>query len=131
IRVISAMGAGGRLDPTRVRLGDLADTHTDPFARIVRDQLRQRGIGGGIEVVWTDELPNDLDPDAEAAFRCICPGKDENTKHSCERRHQVQGTVAWMPAVFGLTLAAAAVGHLTGVPLAHRPTARQGRRAVA
>jgi tRNA threonylcarbamoyladenosine dehydratase len=128
IRVSSAMGAGGRMDPTRVRLNDLADTHTVPFARIVRDQLRQRGITRGIEVVWTDEPPNDLDADAKASFRCICPGKDENTKHSCERRFQVQGTVAWMPAVFGLTLAAATVGHLVGMPLAHAPVARPGRR---
>ena len=70
-----------------------------------------------MEVVWTDERPNDLDAEVEGSFRCICPGKDENTKHSCERRFQVQGTVAWMPAVFGLSLAAAAVGHLVGAPI--------------
>ena len=129
IPVVSAMGAGGRMDPTRVRVSDLADTHTDPFARIVRDQLRQRGITRGVTCVWTDEPPNDLDADAKAAFRCICPGKDENTKHSCERRFQVQGTVAWMPGIFGMTAAAVVVGQLLGQPVRHTVDRRNPRRA--
>jgi tRNA A37 threonylcarbamoyladenosine dehydratase len=114
--VYSAMGAGGRMDPTRVRVSDLSETRGDPFARIVRDLLRQRGIEQGIRCVWSDESPNDLDAAAEAAFRCICPDKDLKSRHSCEQRHQVQGTVAWMPAIFGLTLAAAGVHHLLGLP---------------
>lgn len=120
IPVLSAMGAGGRMDPTRVQVSDISKTHTDPFARIVRDGLRKRGIRRGIPVVWTDEPPNTLDPVAEAGFRCICPGKDENTKHSCEQRFQVQGTVAWMPSIFGLTLASVAVKRL----LSQQPATR-------
>lgn len=112
--VISAMGAGGRMDPTRIRVTDISKTHTDPFARIVRDGLRQRGIERGIRCVWSDEPPNDLDAEAEAGFRCICPGKDENTKHSCEKRFQVQGSVSWMPSLFGLTLCGVAVNQLLG-----------------
>lgn len=119
--VLSAMGAGGRMDPTRVRVSDFSETHTDPFARIVRDGLRQRGIESGITVVWSDEPPNELDPWAEQTFRCICPGKDENTKHSCEKRFQVQGTVSWMPPLFGLTLSGVAVNHLLGRTIADRP----------
>lgn len=107
--VISAMGAGGRLDPTRVRVSDIKETHTDPFARIVRENLRKAGITEGVRCVWTDEPPNDLDPVAQAGFRCICPGKDENQKHTCDQRLQVQGTVSWMPAIFGLVMAGTAV----------------------
>ncbi len=112
IPVISAMGAGGRLDPSAVKVSDLSKTHTDPFARIVRDKLRERGIQKGIPCVWTTEPPNDLDADATAAFHCICPGKDENTKHSCERRFQVQGSVSWMPPIFGLTMAGYSVNQV-------------------
>lgn len=119
--VLSAMGAGGRMDPTRVRVSDISETHTDPFARIVRDGLRQRGIRRGIVAVWSDEPPHALDPWAQETFRCICPGKDENTKHSCEKRFQVQGTVAWMPSIFGLTLAGVAAHHLLGRTIADRP----------
>ncbi len=114
--VFSAMGAGGRMDPTRVRVSDLSETRADPFAKIVRELLRQRGIETGIGCVWSDEPPNDLDQAAEDAFHCICPDKDLKSRHSCEQRHQVQGTVAWMPAVFGLTLAAAGVHQLLGRP---------------
>lgn len=118
---LSAMGAGGRMDPTRVRVTDIGETHTDPFARIVRDNLRQRGIERGITAVWSDEAPNDLDREAEEGFRCICPGKDENTKHGCEKRFQVQGSVSWMPSIFGLTMTGVAVNHLVGRQIAERP----------
>jgi tRNA A37 threonylcarbamoyladenosine dehydratase len=110
--VFSAMGAGGRLDPTRIQVSDISMTHTDPFARLVRDNLKKRGVRTGVDCVWTDEPPNALDADAQANFRCICPGKDENTKHTCDARLQVQGSVSWMPAIFGLTMAGTIVNRL-------------------
>ena len=113
IPVMSALGAGGRLDPLRIKVSDLADTRIDPFAKIVRDLLRQEGIETGIECVWTDEPPNDLDSAAQAAFRCICAEKD-NGKHTCDARLQVQGSVAWMPSMFGMTMAATVVHRLLG-----------------
>lgn len=116
-RVFSAMGAGGRLDPTRVRVTDLGETHTDPFARIVRENLRILGITSGITAVWTDEPPRELDAEAQAAFRCICPNRGENQVHSCEHRLQVQGSSSWMPPIFGLTMAGAAVNALIGVEI--------------
>lgn len=117
--VISAMGAGGRMDPLRVRVGDISETRVDPFARIVRENLRREGIEEGIRCVWTDEPPNSLDEVAQANFRCICPGKSENQKHTCDMRLQVQGTVSWMPAIFGMTMAADAIHHLLGRSLAN------------
>jgi tRNA threonylcarbamoyladenosine dehydratase len=114
IPIISAMGAGGRMDPTRVRVSDIANTKNDPFARIVRDLLRQQGIVEGVRCVWTDEPPNKLDAAAQEGFRCICPEVNERDRHSCESRFQVQGTVSWMPAIFGLTMAGAAVTALLG-----------------
>jgi tRNA A37 threonylcarbamoyladenosine dehydratase len=111
--VISAMGAGGRLDPTRIRVTDLSKSKNDPLARIVRDNLRQRGINDGILAVWTDEPPNDLDAEVQAGFKCICPDR-ENSPNSCDRKFQVQGTVSWMPPMFGLTLAGVVVNALLG-----------------
>lgn len=118
--VISAMGAGGRVDPTRVKVSDLSKTKNDPFARIVRKLLRREGIERGIPCVWSDELPNELDAEAEAGFRCICPDKDLKSRHSCEQRFQVQGTVSWMPSIFGLTMAGVAVNQLLGRTVASR-----------
>jgi tRNA A37 threonylcarbamoyladenosine dehydratase len=115
--VISAMGAGGRLDPTRVKISDISLTKNDPFARIVRDLLRQQGIEDGVRCVWTDEAPNDLDKPAQDAFRCICPEVDERERHSCESRFQVQGSVSWMPAIFGMTMAGAAITGIIEHPI--------------
>ncbi len=126
--IVSAMGAGGRLDPLRVRVDPLSATAGDPFARIVREQLRARGVPLDIPVVWTDELPNDLDPDAKASFRCICPGKDENTKHSCEKRFQVQGSVSFVPGVFGMVMAGYVVNSVLGRPIG-RPEPKPRRMA--
>jgi tRNA A37 threonylcarbamoyladenosine dehydratase len=111
--VWSAMGAGGRMDPTRVRVSDLSETHTDPFARIVRQGLRERGIEEGVAAVWTDEPPNDLDAAVQSGFRCICPDK-ANSPNSCDRRLQVQGSVAWMPPIFGMVMAGAVANALLG-----------------
>ncbi|MFK7931659.1 MAG: ThiF family adenylyltransferase [Myxococcota bacterium] len=111
-RVLCAMGAGGRMDPTRIRVTDLSETHTDPFARMVRDLMRGLGVHEGIECVWTDEPPSALDAEAQAAFRCICPNKDVNTVHSCESRFQVQGSTSWMPPMFGFTMAGVAVNRI-------------------
>lgn len=131
VPVIAAMGAGGRLDPTRVQVSDIADTHTDPFARIVRDLLRQRGIDNGVQCVWSDEPPNDLDAAAQEGFVCICPDK-ANSPHGCDNRLQVQGSVAWMPSIFGLTMAAVAAGQLMERSvIAPRPAPKFERMAPA
>lgn len=129
IPVISAMGAGGRMDPTRIRVTDLSATRIDPFARIVRDLLRKEGIEQGIECVWTDEPPNDLDAAAQAAFYCICAEK-ENGKHTCDARLQVQGSVSWMPAMFGLTMAGTVVNRLLGRSLSTDAGPRPRMRAM-
>jgi tRNA A37 threonylcarbamoyladenosine dehydratase len=117
IPVWASMGAGGKLDPTRIRVTDISKTRNDPFARIARDLLRQKGITAGVSCVWSDELPHDLDQVVQAGFRCICPGKDENQVNNCENRHQVQGSVSWMPAMFGLALAGAAINRHLGVEM--------------
>ncbi len=127
--VVAALGAGGRMDPTRIRVSDLSDTYMDPFARLVRDLLRQKGIVSGIECVWSEEPPNDLDQAVQAAFHCICPGKDENTVHGCESRFQVQGSVSWMPAIFGLTMAGVVVNRLVGKPIAEYKVASTPRQS--
>lgn len=114
--VWSAMGAGGRTDPSRVRVTDLSRTARDPLARVIRRELRDRGISRGIECVWSDEPPNALDAEVQADFHCICPNGD-NDHHSCSHRNVVQGTVPWIPAMFGLMLAGTAVNRILGRPV--------------
>lgn len=115
-RVVSAMGAGGRMDPTRIRVTDISRTEKDPLARVVRNELRALGVPSGIECCWTDEEPNVLDPVVADAFSCICPN-DENEHHTCSHRNVVQGTVSWMPAMFGLALAGTVVNRILARPV--------------
>lgn len=131
--VVSAMGAGGRLDPTRVRVTALDRTEKDPLARVVRNTLRARGVSGPIEAVWTDEEPATLDAGVAEDFSCVCPNGD-NGMHSCEDRNVVQGSVSWMPAIFGMMMAGTAINRLLGRPVlssdrASRPGIHKRRAA--
>jgi tRNA A37 threonylcarbamoyladenosine dehydratase len=95
--IVASMGAGGRLDPARVRVGDLMDTRECGLARALRTRLRRRGVGRGIRVVWSDEPPRPpLAPQAVGRGRA----------------RAVNGTVSYMPAIFGLTLAGLGVQQL-------------------
>ena len=99
IPLVSSMGAGAKLDATKVRLTDLSKSYNCPLAFILRKKLRKIGITKGFPVVFSEELP-----EREA----IVPTEGERNKKS-----QV-GTVSYIPAVFGCVCAQAAVRHLSG-----------------
>ena len=99
IPLVSSMGAGAKLDATKVRLTDLSKSYNCPLAFILRKKLRKIGITKGFPVVFSEELP-----EREA----IVPTEGERNKKS-----QV-GTVSYIPAVFGCVCAQAAIRHLAG-----------------
>lgn len=119
IPVVSCLGAAGKVDPTRVKVADLADTHTDALAKAVRKILRKRGIlrdgvPVGIPAVFSTERrhqPQPLSYDGTAGFRCICPTKG-NELHSCEERNLIEGTVSFVTGTFGMMAASVAVRNL-------------------
>ncbi len=97
---IAAMGAGGRVDPAQIRYADIAKTYNCRLARQVRGSLRKLGITKGIPCVFSPEdVPDDavLPPDFE---------------HGVMR--STVGTISYLPGVFGLFLAAAAIRELAG-----------------
>ena len=123
LRIVSAMGAAARLDPTQVRVADLSATKIDPFARDLRRNLRAKhGLDCtkhvGVVAVYSEEPP--VAPHAlaydDGAFRCVCPG-GHNGVNDCEHKHRVEGSVAFVPSVFGMTMASIAVKWLAGLPL--------------
>lgn len=90
IPTFSSMGAGRRLDVRAVRVCDLMQTSGCALARVVRQRLRKAGVGKGITVVTSDELPRaagPLEPAGEGRMRAV------------------NGTVSYMPALFGTLLA--------------------------
>ncbi|MBO4385152.1 MAG: tRNA threonylcarbamoyladenosine dehydratase [Clostridia bacterium] len=92
IPVISSMGAGNRLDPTRVKIGDIYKTSVDPLSRVMRRELKARGIKR-LTVAWSDEEPT------EPVFSAPDP---DSVKPS-------PGSTPFVPAAFGLALASEAV----------------------
>lgn len=116
-RVVTALGAGSKMDPTRVQVTPLDKTRIDPLARVIRKELRRRDADlSAITAVWSDERPVVLDNDVADAFRCICPGGD-NDHHSCSDRNLIQGTVSFLPSMFGLMAAGVVVNAVAGTPL--------------
>jgi tRNA A37 threonylcarbamoyladenosine dehydratase len=116
LRVVTSLGASGRIDPTCVVCADLARTKLDPMGRVLRKILRQKyGFNRsglfGIDAVYSTELPREpeeLTYDGGLGFRCVCPGGN-NDLHSCEKRRVIYGTASFVTGTFGLFCASVAV----------------------
>lgn len=105
ISIISSMGAANKLDPGKIAITDLFKTHKCRLARIMRKELKQRGISRGIKVVYsTEEFRPLLDETAACNENCICPNRQEQV-WSCEHRRVILGTSSYIPPIFGLTMA--------------------------
>ncbi len=104
--VVSSMGAGGRMDPSLIRTGDISETQVCPLARMVRRRLHRRGVFTGIRCVYSIEPPV-RSPDADLLPDETVQGSGEGAGHG--RHRPPLGTVPWIPGIFGLTLAAEAV----------------------
>jgi tRNA threonylcarbamoyladenosine dehydratase len=119
VPVVSSMGAAGRLDPTAIRVEDLCETHMDPFAKDIRKLLKRKyGVPTerptGITAVYSIETrrqPLSLRYDSDDGFMCVCP--NDNDFHTCERRTQIDGSVAFVTSVFGMNAAGVVVRRLS------------------
>lgn len=114
IPVISCMGAGNKLDPTRFEVADIFSTSVCPLAKVIRKELRVRGIES-LKVVFSKEEP--IKPmETEAAGcneNCICP--KGSTKH-CLKKRQIPGSVSFVPSVAGLIIAGEVMKDLIRLP---------------
>ncbi len=97
--IFASMGAGGKLDPTQVRTADLMNTSMCKLAKQLRGHLRRRGVGKGIQTVYSTESP-------------LPPLPPESVGRG--RPRAVNGTVSYMPSIFGLTLAGLVTNHIIG-----------------
>ena len=108
--IISCMGAGNKLDPTRFRVADIYKTSGCPLARVMRTALRKRGVKH-LKVVYSDEIPTRPIEDMSISCRshCICP---PGAKHKCNERRDIPGSTAFVPSVAGLIIAGEVVKDL-------------------
>ena len=118
IPIISSMGAGNKLDTTAFRVADIYETQVCPLARIMRRELRKRGVER-LKVVYSQEPPIRPIEDMSISCRthCICP---PGTKHKCTDRRDIPGSTAFVPSVVGLIIAGEVVRDLSGdIPTLH------------
>lgn len=98
VPVITAMGAGNKRDPSAFRVADIAQTKGCPLARVMRRELKRRGITQGVQVVFSEEAP--MTPDPALAI----------TKGP--QRRPTPGSLPYVPAAAGLLMAHAVVEDL-------------------
>ena len=110
IPLISSMGAGNKLDASAFEVADIYETSVDPLARVMRRELKKRGIPA-LKVVYSREKairPID-DPGISCRTQCICPPGSVRT---CTVRRDIPGSTAFVPSVAGLIIAGEVVKDL-------------------
>lgn len=99
VPVISAMGTGNKLDPTKLKVTDIYETSVCPLARIMRNELRKRNICS-LKVVYSDEKP-------------VKPV--EPVENTGSGRRDIPGSTAFVPSAAGLIIASEVIKDLTGI----------------
>ncbi len=113
VPIICCMGAGNKLDPTKLEVADIYKTSVCPLAKVMRKELKVRGVKK-LKVVYTQELPKKPLEDMSASCKtnCICPPGAES---KCTMKRQIPGSNSFVPAVAGLILAGEVIKDLSGV----------------
>jgi tRNA A37 threonylcarbamoyladenosine dehydratase len=109
--VISSMGAGNKLDASAFRVADIYKTKVCPLAKVMRRELKKRGVKK-LKVVYSEEQPIRPIEDMAISCRshCICP---PGATHKCTERRDIPGSVAFVPSVVGLIIAGEVIKDLT------------------
>jgi len=94
------MGAGGKFDPTMIRISDISETTDCPRARILRKKLHRLGIREGFTAIYSTETVDKSK---------IKPVEGEQNKAS------VVGTISYMPAAFGIACASVVIRDIAGL----------------
>ena len=97
--LISSMGAGGKMDPSQIRIDDFSKTYNDKLARMLRKRLHKRGIYSGFDVVFS---PEKIDKKA-----VVFTDNEKNKKTTV-------GTISYMPMMFGALMASKVIRDIAG-----------------
>lgn len=106
VPIISCLGAGNKTDPTAFQVADIQKTSIDPLARVLRKELKKRGISH-LKVVYSTEAP-------------ITPEGTDPAELEGTSRRALPGSNAWVPSAAGLILAGQLVEDLLGNPKLNR-----------
>ncbi|KPV42093.1 tRNA threonylcarbamoyladenosine dehydratase [Alicyclobacillus ferrooxydans] len=113
IPIVSSMGAANKLDPTRFRVVDIADTRVDPIAKVMRRELKKFGIYSGVKTVCSFEKPREAREEVRKAI--VSPETEANSP--VRKAKMPPASVAYVPSVAGLILASVVIHDLLDVNL--------------
>ncbi len=91
VKIISSMGAGGKLDATKIKVKDISKTKNCTMARVLRKRLKERKVDKGVKAVYSDEVQI---------------AKSVKVTDGTNFKKSYYGTISYMPAAFGLQAAA-------------------------
>ncbi len=108
VPIVSCMGAGNKVDPSMLRVADIYETKVCPLARVMRTELRKRGVER-LTVVYSEEPPKPALVDAACREGCVCPPGAQRT---CAARRSIPGSTSFVPPVAGMIAAGAVIRDL-------------------
>jgi tRNA A37 threonylcarbamoyladenosine dehydratase len=112
IRIMSCMGTGNKLDPTQFKVTDIFKTKICPLAKVMRHELRKRGIEK-LKVVYSEEVPTKPNYDDVITCKtgCVCTG---GTK-KCAIKRQIPGSISFVPPVAGMIIGGEVIKDILGI----------------
>lgn len=112
IPIICSMGTGNKFDPTKLEITDISKTSIDPLARVIRKELRDRGITS-LKVLFSSEVPSKTLENEQTSCKegCVCP---KGMERKCTDRRNIPGSTAFVPPTAGLIIASEVVRDLIG-----------------
>lgn len=109
IPIVSSMGTGNKLDPTQFKIADIYDTKICPLAKVMRHELRKRGIRKA-KVLYSEEMPRK--PKTEDVITCktgcVCIGGSKK----CTAKRQIPGSISFVPPVAGMIIGGEVINDL-------------------
>ena len=109
IKLMSSMGTGNKLNPAEFKVADIYNTKVCPLAKVMRYELRKRGVKR-LKVVYSEEMPRKpkVEDVVTCKTGCVCTG---GTK-KCSAKRQIPGSVSFVPPVAGMIIASEVVKDL-------------------
>lgn len=111
VPVISCMGAGNKIDPTQFHVADIYQTSMCPLAKVMRHELKKRGVKKLKVVYSTEQSLRPIDDESiSCRSNCVCP---PGTQRKCTQRRDIPGSTSFVPPVAGLIIAGEVLKDLT------------------
>lgn len=109
IKIMCSMGTGNKFDPTQFKIADIYDTKVCPLAKVMRHELRKRGIKS-LKVVYSEEIPTKPKQEDVVTCKtgCVCTGGSKK----CAIKRQIPGSISFVPPVAGMIIGGEVINDL-------------------